>query len=323
MICVICGEDFNPHGNHLRKEHGLTSQEYFDQYLATDMDGKCVICGKPTQFRGIKVGYKKHCSTKCAQSDIEVINTKKAVFLEKYGGMGTASTIIKDKIEATNLEKYGVKNIFTRPDISEKAHSKTAREKQQQTMMTKYGTKSIVSQKMIDNTHTKDCIDKQQESIRKTNQEKYGINSLFQNTEFQQKCHEVKKQKGWTSEHKTETKCYDYVLSRFPDAIREYSSEEYPFPCDFYVPSEDLYIELNVFWTHGGHYFDKNDINDVKKLEIWKAKNTKNYDYAIRVWTVKDLEKKHIAEKNNLNYLVFWSVKELKDFCCKINLNMI
>jgi len=32
--------------------------------------------------------------------------------------------------------------------------------------------------------------------------------------------------------------------------------------CDFYIPSEDLFIELNRHWSHGGHFYDPNNIED-------------------------------------------------------------
>lgn len=35
----------------------------------------------------------------------------------------------------------------------------------------------------------------------------------------------------------------------------QYTSERYPFLCDFYIKPLDLYIELNLYWTHGGHFF--------------------------------------------------------------------
>ena len=66
----------------------------------------------------------------------------------------------------------------------------------------------------------------------------------------------------------------------YPDVMTQYKSEKYPFRCDFYIRSLDLYIELNVHWTHGGMPYDKNNPECQKKLELWKekAKTSKFYD---------------------------------------------
>ena len=89
--------------------------------------------------------------------------------------------------------------------------------------------------------------------------------------------------------------------------IRQYKSDLYPFSCDFYIPSIDLYIEIQGTWTHGGHPFDKDNIDDIKKLNLWKEKNTPYYDNAIYAWTDLDVRKRKIALDNKLNYLEIFS----------------
>ena len=92
--------------------------------------------------------------------------------------------------------------------------------------------------------------------------------------------------------------------------LRQYSSDKYPFNCDFYIKSLDLYIECNFHWTHGGHFFDASNLDDQVKVQKWKDKGTKFYDNAIKTWTVRDLKKCQTALDNSLNYLVFWSMQE-------------
>lgn len=84
-----------------------------------------------------------------------------------------------------------------------------------------------------------------------------------------------------------------------------YDAERYPYNCDFYIPSEDLFIELNKHWSHGGHFFDCDNKNDLQQLEEWeeKAKNSLYYKKAIYVWTKSDIAKRQIAKNNNLNIL--------------------
>jgi hypothetical protein len=97
------------------------------------------------------------------------------------------------------------------------------------------------------------------------------------------------------------------------DIEREYNKDErYPFNCDFYIKSQDLFIELNGFWTHNDHWFDKNDKADVEQLGEWESRSGDSYVTAIHTWTVRDVLKRAYARKNNLNYVVFWG-DESKD----------
>lgn len=98
------------------------------------------------------------------------------------------------------------------------------------------------------------------------------------------------------------------------NVIRQFTTSTYPFQCDFYVKTLDLFIELNGSWTHGSHPFNPNVEADIATVEKWKAKHTKYYDNAIATWTVRDVNKRTIAKQNNLNLREFWTVEELKLF---------
>lgn len=82
----------------------------------------------------------------------------------------------------------------------------------------------------------------------------------------------------------------------------------YPFCCDFYIPSKDLFIELNAHWTHGGKHYDPQDNFCKQQLQEWliKSQDSKYYEQAINTWTVLDVNKYTIAKQNNLNYLVIY-----------------
>lgn len=90
------------------------------------------------------------------------------------------------------------------------------------------------------------------------------------------------------------TKLEDRYLNRlkekYPDIVQHYVSDEYPFECDFYVPSLNLYIELNVFYLHNNHFFDKDNPEDIEKVNFWKSRNIDTI-----VWTVKDIIKRDFA----------------------------
>lgn len=93
------------------------------------------------------------------------------------------------------------------------------------------------------------------------------------------------------------------------DIIRQYfDKDRYPFKCDFYIKSEDKFIEVHGNWTHGGRPFDPNDEECKKKLQVWeeKAKQFPYYKNAIYTWTDLDVRKAKIAKDNNLNFEVIY-----------------
>ena len=107
-----------------------------------------------------------------------------------------------------------------------------------------------------------------------------------------------------------ETYCYQELIKKYgkSDIIRQYKEKRYPFHCDFYIKSKDLFIECNYHWTHGKHPFDKNNSEDIKKLNAWqeKAKTSDYYKGAIEVWTIRDPLKLKYFKENNLNYQILY-----------------
>lgn len=105
-----------------------------------------------------------------------------------------------------------------------------------------------------------------------------------------------------------EEEIYEFLIKLVNDVKRQYTSEEYPFLCDYYVPSLKLYIEYNGTWQHGldretkrpPHPFNKNDEKDIALANRMKENG---YDYALKRWTKQDVNKRETAKKNNLNYL--------------------
>ena len=96
----------------------------------------------------------------------------------------------------------------------------------------------------------------------------------------------------------------------------QFSDNRYPFLCDFYIEKLDLFIEYNGHWTHGSHPFDINNKNDILKLNYWRDKsvNSRFYNNAINVWTIRDTNKRQTAILNNLNYKELWSMKEAIEY---------
>lgn len=65
--CLICHKQFSKNiGKHLNYTHNLSLSQYYDLYLKkSDEEGKCKICGKPTEFYKLYYGYKHYCSKEC------------------------------------------------------------------------------------------------------------------------------------------------------------------------------------------------------------------------------------------------------------------
>ena len=73
MICAICKREFaksNNLANHITRTHKIPIQQYYDTHIKGNC--RCVVCGNPTTFVNLSVGYKKHCSTKCSANDSAV-----------------------------------------------------------------------------------------------------------------------------------------------------------------------------------------------------------------------------------------------------------
>ena len=114
--------------------------------------------------------------------------------------------------------------------------------------------------------------------------------------------------KSWNTS-KPEQRYYEFLLTKYSedDIVRQYRDQErYPFYCDFYIKSEDKFIECNFHWTHGGHPFDENCIEDIIALHDWqeKSKNSVYYSRACYIWTDLDPRKRQCALDNHLNYEV-------------------
>ncbi|MBO5003767.1 MAG: hypothetical protein J6D03_00570 [Clostridia bacterium] len=142
---------------------------------------------------------------------------------------------------------------------------------------------------------------------------KINMKMLMLNENVREHINNKKLENGTFNTSKSEDKSYEMLKETYPDVVRQYRDNiRYPFSCDFYIPSNDLFIECNYGWTHGKHPYNENNINDTNIIELWKSKNTKYYNNAIYNWTVRDVNKRNTAKQNNLNYIEFWNIEELK-----------
>ena len=151
----------------------------------------------------------------------------------------------------------------------------------------------------------------------------YGVTNAFQldyvktkteeqKHEWLEKCYQTRKANHTFKTSKPEDEAYKLLKQKFPDVIRQYRSTEYPFFCDFYIPSLNLYIECNFSWTHGGIPYVADDYVCQQQLAEWRAKGTAYYKNAIETWTIRDVRKREISQK--LNWKEFWTIEDMKEW---------
>ena len=87
---------------------------------------------------------------------------------------------------------------------------------------------------------------------------------------------------------------------------QKFDIDLYPFNCDFYIRSLDLWIELNGWWHHGPYPFYESDIN-LQLLNEAKHKYPNQFASFYKVWTQSDVKKFEYARKHRLNYLVVYN----------------
>lgn len=146
-----------------------------------------------------------------------------------------------------------------------------------------------------------------------TQETKDKLRIIHTDPDFKEKRYQTMKANGTLNvqDSKAEQQFYQKLLERYSydDIVRQYfDKERYPFRCDFYIISEDKFIEIHANWTHGGRPYDPNDEFCQMQLEAWqeKAKTSQYYQNAIYTWTVLDVKKLETARKNNLNFDVIY-----------------
>lgn len=109
---------------------------------------------------------------------------------------------------------------------------------------------------------------------------------------------------------------YDLLVQKFGvnDVIYQYgihpADARYPYSCDFYIKSLDLFIELNTHFSHSDYWFDPNNQDDVLKVKNWEQ-NGGRFLKTIKQWTITDTNKRKSAKDNHLNFLAFWDGRHI------------
>ena len=213
----------------------------------------------------------------------------------------------------TNIEKYGADNPFANKEVINKIKN---------TWLEKYGVDNPGKSKEIKEKYLDTINDKYNLNIDKTNLTIKEYHSkiwivLTQLEETQQRMYDTKKKNHSFNYSKPEIELLNKLKEIYPDIIHQYrDSERYPFNCDYYIPSLDLFIEYQGYRGHNEHPFNPNDENDIKALDKFINRNNEIkqktgridtlYDRIIHVWTITDPLKRETAKKNNLNFIEIW-----------------
>lgn len=213
----------------------------------------------------------------------------------------------KDKIRETLKQKYKNKDIVVwnkGKSVNSDVRVRKNINKMHNTKLEKYGTIATIKKgSKLSEEHKKKISDSHKGKHYKLSPEKLEIKLTKEyitkklNNSFNKSSSEENFYRQLLEENKNKT-----ILRQYKD------NERYPFYCDFYIVEDDLFIELNAHWTHGGRPYDPNSSECQEQLKIWKekAQTSKFFQNAIQTWTIRDVNKQRIAQENNLNYKVIY-----------------
>ena len=335
-VCQNCGKKlYNINGKWCNTTCQLTDPKFI-KWRNENIDLESQIQKWKENFYKKSENERKQIFNKGIQTKIEkygdnfgkVINEKiKQTCLERYGEDNVFKVDkIKEKSKQTKLEKYNDSNFNNRIKCAETCQHKYGtsnfmltnefKEKSKQTKLERYGNAYFTNIEKAKQTCLKkygvDNWGKTQESINITHTKEVNLKREL-----------TKKKNGTLNSSKIEDKSYELLKEKYPDVIRQYRSEFYPFNCDFYIPNLDLYIECQYGQFHHGRPYlgTEQDLSDIEILKenakrIHQEKNVSisRYDVEIETWSIRDVKKRNIAKENKLNYIEFWNIKELQEW---------
>lgn len=245
---------------------------------------------------------------------------------------------IQEKSKQTLLERYGYDNAMKVKEYSDKANETRIKlygkagpnqEAFKATMIEKYGVEyPSQRQEFKDLWKDKEFVASVKEKERNTRDKKWKDYILSGSTKVTYSQDPIANKIF----SKGENIMYDSLLEVFgiDDVVRQFYSERYPWKCDFYVKSLDLFIEFQGYKTHMGHPFDKNNPEDVQKLQEMNDlldsfevpnKRKEFINSIIHCWSVADVAKRTKAKENGLNFLEFFCVEDCKKWLDEFKVN--
>lgn len=188
--CLICNKDCKRLGKHVLV-HNLNAKSYYDKYLKKDNEGICPMCGKPTPFLGISIGYQKHCSARCGLDNPETRENFEQSMLKNHGvKYSSQSKELLAKSKQTKKERYNNENFNNR-------------DKAKQTCLDRYGTDSAAR------------LDSTKEKIKQTNLKRRGVEHVLQDKKIIQKGKNTKLEKYGSETYNNQEKSKQTCLKKY------------------------------------------------------------------------------------------------------------
>lgn len=171
--------------------------------------GLCPMCGKRCPYRNIRLGYRHHCSPKCAAVDVNTREKRRKTVIEKYGEEHYSKTDeFKEKYKQTCQERYGCDNYAQTEECKEKYkqtcqelygcdnafQNEEIKEKIKQTCLEKYGCENPSQSDVVREKYYQTCLERYGientflcENARQTCLERYGDIYYMRTDEFREK----------------------------------------------------------------------------------------------------------------------------------------
>ena len=185
-----------------------------------------------------------------ASQNPEILRKQQNTMIERYGYKSPMQCdFFREKAKKTNLEKYGDEWNLGCEEL---------RLKGKKTMKEKYGVEHSMQNKVL------------QEKAKKTNLEKYGVTNVMQCARIAKK-HELSghnhKIYTWKTGEKVYLQGYEPIVLQelenngycfndiktdktdMPEIWYEYEGKKHRYYPDFYIPEENLIIEVKSEWT--------------------------------------------------------------------------
>jgi len=243
MKCLVCLKELTSERGltvHIRI-HDITVKQYYDNYLKTENEGKCLLCGKETRFYYLSNGYNRYCSLKCAA--LATTEQREETCLKKWGFRNPRShPDITSQIKDTCLLKYGE---------TTNLKCKETKDKIKFTCLTKYSFENPNQSKEV------------REKIKQTCKEKFGFDSwsktpqgreLFRTT----RSNILKNSNGKPFTGFIESDFFNILKQRFSHINIENQKSCIGYFLDFYFPDYNIVLEFDEEY-HNLQYMKEKD----------------------------------------------------------------
>lgn len=220
------------------------------------------------------------------------LNLNRDTLFNLYIEQGMSSTDIAKHFNCSNrtilnwLHRYEIP-VRSDSDSVRLNRSKWSKEKELQRSITYHNTWANKSQE------EKDLINQKRENNPNINSE-----------EAIRKANQTRILNGTSVESKAENAFYhSLLLFGFDedDILRHYMDNRYPYNCDFYIKSKDLFIEYQGHFTHGPEPFDSTN-----RFHLDELKRLQSLGRDMRTWTDRDVKKLYVAKRNRIKLLLVY-----------------